>query len=250
MLTGPIGLHGGGEYVAGDEPFLDALLAAAARAAEGQTPPHDRIQIVVVPTAASRGLPDRAAATGVQAFERRAAIAGLPVRVNVARIVDPASAWDPDLAAEFITADLVHLPGGDPDLIPAILAGTAALAAIRHAWERGAVLAGASAGAMALAEWTWTPHGGLHGLGFVRGLAVIPHYDEVRRTTWQAAMDKLAPGGIGYLGLDERTGVLAAPNGTGDRQWTVAGPGAAWWFARDAREPLVAHDGEMLQIPA
>ena len=249
-MTGPIGLHGGGEYVPGDEPFLDALLAAAARAAERQPSPHDRIQIVVVPTAASRGLPDRAAATGVEAFERRAAIAGLPVRVNVARIVDPASAWDPDLVAGFMNADLIHLPGGDPDLIPAILAGTAALAAIRHAWERGAVLAGASAGAMALAEWTWTPHGGLHGLGFVRGLAVIPHYDEVRRTTWQAAMDKLAPGGIGYLGLDERTGVLAAPNGTGDRRWTVAGPGAAWWFARDAMEPLVAHDGEMLQIPA
>ena len=26
-MTGPIGLHGGGEYLAGDEPFLDALLA-------------------------------------------------------------------------------------------------------------------------------------------------------------------------------------------------------------------------------
>jgi cyanophycinase len=250
-LTGPIGLHGGGEYLAGDEPFLDALLAAARRSAGNQaSSPHDRIQIIVVPTAASRGLPDRAAATGVEAFERRAASAGLPVRVNVARIVDPASAWDPDLVAGFVTADLIHLPGGDPDLIPAMLAGTAALAAIRHAWQRGAVLAGASAGAMALAEWTWTPHGGLHGLGFVRGLAVIPHYDEVRRTTWQASIDELAPGGIGYLGLDERTGVLAESNGAGDRQWVVAGPGAAWWFARGAAEPVVAHNGETLRIPA
>jgi cyanophycinase len=250
-MTGPIGLHGGGEYVSGDEPFLDALLAAAARAAEhSASPPHDRIQIVVVPTAASRGLPDRAAATGVEAFERRAAAAGLPVRVHVARIVDAASAWDPDLAAEFVTADLIHLPGGDPDLIPAMLAGTAALAAIRHAWQRGAVLAGASAGAMALAEWTWTPRGGMHGLGFVRGLAVVPHYNEVRRTTWQASIDRVAPGGIGYLGLDERTGVLAGPNGSGDRQWVVAGPGAAWWFARDAAEPLVAHHGQTLRIPA
>ena len=102
---------------------------------------------------------------------------------------------DPDLVAGFVAADLVHLPGGDPDLIPAILAGTAALAAIRHAWERGAVLAGASAGAMALAEWTWTPRGGMHGLGFVRGLAVVPHYDEIRRTTWQEAIDQVAPVG-------------------------------------------------------
>jgi cyanophycinase len=250
MMSGPIGLHGGGEYLAGDEPFLDALLAAAARAAEHQgSSPNERIRIVVVPTAASRGLPDRAAATGVEAFERRADAAGLPVLVKVARIVDAASAWDPNLVAAFVTADLIHLPGGDPDLIPAILAGTAALAAIRHAWERGAVLAGASAGAMALAEWTWTPRGGMHGLGFVRGLAVVPHYNEVRRTTWQASIDELAPGGIGYLGLDERTGVLAESNGSGDRTWMVAGPGAAWWFARNAAAPLVARDGETLRIP-
>ena len=30
-MTGPIGLHGGGEYLAGDERFLDALLEAATR---------------------------------------------------------------------------------------------------------------------------------------------------------------------------------------------------------------------------
>ena len=117
-MSGPIGLHGGGEYLAGDEPFLDALIGAAVRAAERRSleldvAAHDMatepapIRIVVVPTAASRGLPDRAAATGVEAFERRAATAGLPVRVNVARIVDPASAWDPDLVA-------FHEGGGSP----------------------------------------------------------------------------------------------------------------------------------------
>ena len=37
-MSGPIGLHGGGEYLAGDEPFLDALLVAAARAAARARP--------------------------------------------------------------------------------------------------------------------------------------------------------------------------------------------------------------------
>ncbi|HEY7969059.1 MAG TPA: Type 1 glutamine amidotransferase-like domain-containing protein, partial [Candidatus Limnocylindrales bacterium] len=187
-MTGAIGLHGGGEYLAGDEPFLDALLVAAARAvAEREAghsaadPPRDEddveghriaatgagpdgssvpvIRIVVLPTAAARGLPDRAATTGVRAFERRAAALGLAARIEVARVLDGASAADRGLVDRIAAADLVHLPGGDPDLIPTILGGTPALEAMHLAWRRGAVLAGASAGAMALADWTWTPHG-------------------------------------------------------------------------------------------
>jgi cyanophycinase len=262
-MSGPIGLHGGGEYLAGDEPFLDALLTAGARAAQvrialaddgldvsGHTAEAtEPVRIAILPTAAARGLPDRAAANGVAAFERRAAAAGLPARVAVARVVDRASAVDPEVAARIADADLIHLPGGDPDLVPTILGGTAALDAIRSAWQRGAVVAGASAGAMALAEWTWTPKGGMHGLGFVQGLAVVPHYDDIRRTTWQEVIDELAPGGIGYLGLDERTGILAEANGNGERTWTVSGPGAAWWFARGERQPLVARSGERLRLP-
>jgi cyanophycinase len=258
-MSGPIGLHGGGEYLAGDEPFLDALLTAAGRSARrgvGRTAAADRdqaavspIRVVVVPTAAGRGRPDQAAANGVDAFGRRAAALGLSVEVQVARVVDGPSATESAFVEQIRSANLIHLPGGDPDLIPRVLAGSAVLDAIREAWRAGAVLAGASAGAMALAEWTWTPQGGLHGLGFVPGLAVVPHYDEIRRTTWQPAIERLAPGGIGYLGLDERTGILAEPNGTGERRWVVAGPGAAWWFARGALEPLVARSGETLRIP-
>jgi cyanophycinase-like exopeptidase len=262
-MSGPIGLHGGGEYVAGDEPFLDALLVAAAGSVERRRPPEDgvspaaasaipalrRVRVVVVPTAASRGLPDRAAATGVEAFQRRAAATGIEATVEVARVVDAASAADPVILERLAAADLIHLAGGDPDLIPAIVAGTPADAAIRRAWRDGAIVAGASAGAMALAGWTWTPQGGTRGLGFVDGLAVVPHYDEIRRTTWQHVIDQIAPGGIGYLGLDERTGVLAEPNGGGERRWIVTGPGAAWWFERGSTEPLVARSGEVLRIP-
>ncbi len=264
-MSGPIGLHGGGEYLAGDEPFLDALLRAAleavgrrtARAAEATNDDvtghaldaRSPVRIGIVPTAAGRGLPDRAAATGVGAFQRRAAAAGIAARVEVIRVIDRASAADADLARRLRDADLIHLPGGDPDLIPTILEGSPALAAIHAAWERGAVVAGASAGAMALADWTWTPQGGMRGLGFVHGLAVVPHYDEVRRTTWQELIDQLAPGGIGYLGLDERTGILAEPDGTDDRSWIVAGAGAAWWFACGANEPVVAWSGERLRLP-
>src|SRR5436190_8419805 len=104
-MTGPIGLHGGGEYLAGDEPFLDALLAAALGSVEVRTRLDDvsghgieaaigTIRVVIVPTAAGRGQPDRAAETGRAAFEERAAATGRPVSVGVARIVDAASADD------------------------------------------------------------------------------------------------------------------------------------------------------------
>jgi cyanophycinase len=168
----------------------------------------------------------------------------------VARVVDSSSAVDPAAVKRLAHADLIHLPGGDPDLVPGTLAGSPALAAIEQAWRRGAVIAGASAGAMGLAEWTWTPGGGIRGLGLVRGLAVVPHYDDIRRTAWQETLDGLAPGGIGYLGLDERTGVICRPAGANARDGQVAGAGAAYWFARGALEPVIGHDGDVLRLPA
>src|SRR2546430_1020755 len=62
-MSGPIGLHGGGEFMAGDEPFLLALLEAARPAADGGP-----IQAVVVPTAAARHRPDATARQGRAAW--------------------------------------------------------------------------------------------------------------------------------------------------------------------------------------
>jgi cyanophycinase-like exopeptidase len=243
---GPIGLHGGGEYLPGDERFLDALLeTAAGRAAatEGESP----LQVVILPTAAARGRPDLAGATGAAALERRAEARGVPAKIEVALVVDEASAADPGLAELLATADLVHLSGGDPDIAPALLAGSAAGAGLRQAWENGAVIGGASAGAMILAEWTWTPQGGIPGLGYVRGLAVVPHYDDIRRVAWQNRIEQVAPAGLGYLGLDERTGVIS---GNGDGVWQVAGQGAAYWFPAGSSAPVVARHGQWLSLPA
>ena len=252
-MSGRIGLHGGGEYVTGDEPFLDALIAAADEAAtarlNGADPASNSLRIVILPTAAARGRPDKAAAMGVEALTKRAERLGRPFRVDVASIVDAATAGDPAHLELLSAADLIHLPGGDPDLVPAILDGSPALQAIRVAGQRGAVIAGASAGGMALADWTWTPRGGVRGLGFVAGLALVPHYDDIRRTAWQEALDRLAPGGIGYLGLDERTGAISDGVVAGGRRWRVSGPGAAYWFPRGAVEPTIARHGETIDIP-
>src|SRR5919107_2421686 len=117
---GPVGLHGGGEFLPGDEPFLDALLRAAAAITgaveDGGATASRPVRIVLVPTAAARGRPEQAAATGRAAFERRAAALGIPVEIDVAMIVDAASAADERETERVRLADLVYLPGGDPDI--------------------------------------------------------------------------------------------------------------------------------------
>ena len=135
------------------------------------------IRICVVPTAAARYSPAASAAHGVGAFERVAAQAGIAASATPAMIVDAASAADADIAGRLADADLVYFPGGDPDRIPSVLRGSLAWAAIVRAHEGGAVLGGASAGAMAMAPWTWTPAGGTPGLDVVPGIAVRPHAD-------------------------------------------------------------------------
>ncbi|MGP1675217.1 MAG: hypothetical protein ACTS8Z_08400, partial [Candidatus Limnocylindrales bacterium] len=145
---------------------------------------------------------------------------------------------------------LIHLPGGDPDLIPTVLPETVAWAAIRRANDGGAVLAGASAGAMALAEWTWTPVGGVPGLGLVPGIVVAPHIDA---GSWPRSVQRFGsgvPGHLAVLGLGERTGVIIP---AGDRRpWRVTGEGEVRWLSLAAREAgddsIVARDGDDIRV--
>ena len=242
-MTGPVVLHGGGEFLPGDEPVLLALLAMA-RSPGGVVP------VAVVPTAAARGRPDLAAANGVEGFHRVAADAGIRVDVSAVRVVDAASAADPSLADLLAASTLIYLPGGDPDLIPTLYPGSPAWAAIGRAHAGGAVLAGASAGAMALAAWTWTPRGGIPGLGVVPGIGVAPHADAA---SWKQAVERYGaavPPRLGFIGLAERTAVIGP--GTTGVPWRVVGEGEVRWLAARARAagepPLVARDGDTIAV--
>jgi len=253
-LSGPVALHGGAEFLPGDEPVLDALLGLAVAHVAADRP----IRIAIVPTAAARGRPDLAAANGVAAFERVAARRGLAVDAAAVLVVDAVSAADQDLAARLADADIVHFPGGDPDLIPGILPGSVAEEALRRAHEAGAVLAGASAGAMALATWCWTPTGGAAGLGFVAGLIVVPHADAPRWTDALARFGGWAPAGLGAIGLGEQTAVISrdvdgtagGPDAARVIRWRVVGPGEVRWRPSPDAETLVARDGATIETGA
>jgi cyanophycinase-like exopeptidase len=240
-VTGPVALHGGGEFLPGDEPFLLAILGLAPRM-------DGIVRVAVVPTAAARGRPDLAAAHGVAAFRRVAEEAAIEILVDAVLVIDAASAADASHAERLDRATLIHLPGGDPDVIPTLYPRTEAWAAIQRAHARGAVLAGASAGAMALAAWTWTRDGGVEGLGVVPGIGVAPHADA---SSWDEAVARYGasvPEDLDFIGLAERTAVIVPP--TAGEPWLVVGEGEARWLTAAARAagdgPRVARSGERI----
>ncbi len=164
-------------------------------------------------------------------------------------VVDEASAADPDIASRLADADLVYFPGGDPDRIPSVLRGSAALAAIVRAHAGGAVLGGASAGAMAMAPWTWTPAGGGTGLDVVPGIAVRPHADAA---TWASVAERFgagAPAGLGVLGIPERTAAITDDPEAEPILWHVVGEGEVRWQATRGGPTVVTSPGGTFTTP-
>jgi cyanophycinase len=237
-MTGLLGLHGGGEYVSGDEAAMDALLAAAVEAA-GREGPGTVPRIVIVPTAAARQRPEMAASHGERSFAAAASRARVSVEIGVVGILTRGDAADPRIVEPLSSAHLVHLPGGDPDVIPTTVRDSPASAAIERAVDGGAVIAGASAGAMALAGRCWTPSGPVDGLRLLAGYAVLPHDGPGRLDRWRASL-----GDVTWLGLAEQTLVLGRPGGS----WTVSGRGRARVVTPDGTELESAAPGETLRL--
>jgi len=193
--------------------FDAALLAVTGRA---------RPRVAILPTAS---FPD-----GEEVFTRWATMGvahfgSLGAEVEPVLVRDRAAAEDPSAAQAIGEADLVYLSGGKPSYLMGVLDGSAVGRALTDAHERGAVIAGCSAGAMVLAghafdfrlrvaPWPlrWRP-----GLGFVPGTSVVPHYD-----AWPEPLCALvalqAPRGSLVLGIDEGTALIGR-----DGSWQVHG---------------------------
>jgi cyanophycinase len=177
--------------------------------------------IVIVPTAAAREGPERAVINGLRHF--RALTPTIPV--EGALVVDAATANEPGLVGQIRAAGLVYLTGGDPWHLAQSLRGSAALEALKAVLERGGMVAGSSAGAMALCQWMrGRGSGWQEGLGLVPGIAVLPHHGDApgnrqaTRGTLPAEVVALGiPTGVTCVGQQSTT--PAAPAG----QWRVFG---------------------------
>jgi cyanophycinase len=209
VTAGPLALVGGDELNPGNEPQDEVLVAAA-----------DGGPAYVLATAAARGKPEKAVANAVRWFGDL----GLEVEeLPAIRRRDVTSDANVDAARR---GRFFYLVGGDPGLVPATLAGTPLWEAIVDAWRGGAALAGSSAGAMALAEWTLIrdrrpgddERRYREALGVVPGAAVLPHFE----TFGHRWIDSASRGrdDVTLLGIDERSAALWQ-----DGSWRALGDG-------------------------
>ena len=204
-MAGRIALVGGDEFRDGCEPMDEAILAAT-----GKSSPVT----LIVPTAAAFERPDLAAQNGVRHFS------SLGADAHTLMALDRDDAMDAGLASEIASADLVYLTGGNPAHLLEAISESALLNSIASALERGAVLAGSSAGAMVMGSWMrfreWR-----RALGIVDRIATLPHHERADPDSTLLELDTSAPDELNaVLGVDGRCGALSGPHG-----WTALGPG-------------------------
>jgi len=232
---GPLALVGGDELKPGNEP-QDEVLARAA--GDGQA--------FVLATAAGRQRPEVAVANAVGWF------ASLGLAVEELPATRRSDAKDSANAARARQGRFFYLVGGDPGLVPKTLAGTPLWEAIAEAWRSGAALAGSSAGAMALGEWTLVRdrmpgddrRRYLPALGLVPRLAVLPHFETFGHR-WLESAERAAPrSDVVLIGVDERTAALHV-----DGAWRALGDGGVTLIAGGERRTFAS--GEPVEgVPA
>ncbi len=212
--TGTLALVGGGEWQEGCD--FDAELLKASGGAE----------VLVLPTAAAYERPERAVDEATRWFEDLGAtVRGLDVLLR-------SDAEDEANAAAVRDARFVYLAGGSPLHLRSVLKDSAVWDALVAAWQHGAVVAGSSAGAMVLTDPMVDPRGGAFtvGLGLVSQMAIVPNHDSWSPEKAHRTLE-LAPDGLPVVGIDERTAVIRAMDGS----WHSAGAGQVTVFV-DGRE--------------
>lgn len=219
-MNGMITLVGSGEYLPVmeevDRYLLDSLNL------NGRKP-----CVVCLPTAAGRegdASVNRWSNMGIEHFQK------LGAEVSALRIIDRASADDARCELLLENADLVYFSGGDPVYLYQTMNGSRAWEAARRAWERGAIYAGCSAGAMILAKRipSFRLAGTQEGFGLVPAAFIVPHFDAIPGI-WKPlvfALQKQLKKGERMIGVDENTALVGRLGG----EWTVKGQGKVHVF--------------------
>ena len=235
-MNGLIALVGSGEYLAVmdnvDRHLLDSLNL------NGRKP-----RVVCLPTAAGReghASINRWSSMGIEHFQK------LGAEVSALRIIDRASADDVQWESLVEEADLVYFSGGDPGYLHQTLNGSRAWRAARRAWERGAVYAGCSAGAMILAKRmpSFRLAGTQAGFGLLPAMFIVPHFDAIPGI-WKPivfALQKQLKKGERMIGVDENTALVGRLGG----EWSVMGQGKVHIFTREGH--LTFTNGRTLHI--
>lgn len=174
-------------------------------------------RVAVVDTAS--GEPAKSGPAYVRFFQ------GLGVtNVGVVPMLTRAQAYSPAAIAALQNADLIYFTGGNQIKLAQAIAGTPAQGALLAAWQRGAIIAGTSAGAM-----VWGPRylvsgdsqallrgqGGLEmreGLDLTPRVLIDPEFDREERLGQLLVATSREPGVLG-VGVDERTAAIVSDAG-------------------------------------
>ena len=239
-MNGLIALVGAGEYL----PVMnevDRYLLASVNP-NGRAP-----RVVCLATAAGQEGDEsvnRWQRMGMEHFQ------ALGAEVSDARIIDRASADNPQWEPALENADLIYFSGGNPMYLYETMQGSRAWRAAQKAWMRGAVYAGCSAGAMILAQKVPNFRAvGLISLDAFRVLPatfVIPHFDRMRGL-WSAylyGVRRQLKEKQFILGVDENTALVGKLDGI----WQVMGQGQVHIITRAGQQDF--DSGEQVSLPS
>ncbi len=202
-MTGLVVLCGGNEF----EEESDSLNKALLDAVKGKKP-----RLVVLPIAATQN-PRKATKQGVNYFNKIGAWA------ESMMISDAATANAPEMSAPMETADIIYLTDGNPADAVEGLANSEALAKLIRAWNKDVIIAASGAAAMVLCDYYWDSGAWEKGLGVLKNIVVMPHYEHIAGRFSPERLRQNLPEGYILVGLDDSTGVII--NG---QQARVAGP--------------------------
>jgi cyanophycinase len=189
----------------------------------------------IIPTAAA---PDdnhrRSGNNGIRWFQSLGAndVISLP-------LIDKASASDEKIANSLRQAKLIYLLGGFTDYLGQTLKGSLAWSAAVEAYQKGAIIAGSSAGAMVMCEFYYHHNEKkvFKGLNLLPNSLVLPHHNSFGKR-WAPKLLKDIPD-VTLIGIDEETGMI--DDGEND-DWTVHGRGGVTLYRKGQVETYKVGD--------
>ena len=212
-LAGTVALVGSGEYLPAIASLDKQLLERV----------HDAPRVVVLPTAAVPDGPDvteRWIQMGIKHFT------GLGAHIEPVRLFTRTDAENKGIAGQIAAANFIYFSGGKPRYLLDTLQGTATWQAIQGVYAAGGVVAGCSAGAMALGSvlfdfprfWRTVP-----ALALAPNIAVIPHFDEI--PSFITGIIRSTARKTPVAGIEGSTALVCTSN-----QWTILGKGTVTIF--------------------
>ena len=239
-MKGLIALVGSGEYLPVMEEVDRHLLTHCG--ADGRKP-----KAVCLPTAAGEE-----GETSVTRWMRMGEehFTKLDAEVYSLHVTNRVEADDSAYAEAVVEADLVYCSGGNPHYLYQTLLGSKVWQAAEKAFDRGAVYAGCSAGAMIMGETM--PEFRTLGIrqkaafGVLKGATIFPHFDRMMRLRGMLVpliQSRLAADGYA-LGVDENTALVGSP-GT---DWRVMGRGQVYIITKS--EVKSYSTGKTLSLPS